>query len=1030
MDSVHYNAFISYRHTEQDTRTAQEIQHQLERFVIPKAIREQYGIERIDRIFRDQEELAMTSNLSRELETALENSDFLIVICSEDYLQSPWCLMEIDTFLKTHDYDHVLCVLSSGEPPAVFPDALKKRIKETVLSDGTVEYTEEEAEPLACDFRGDLKQAAKIELPRLAAKIIGCSYDELMMRRERYERRRLRIILSSVISAASIAIAWLLWSNARIQENYRQALINESKLLVSESLDTFEERNRLDALETVLKALPDENNDRPVIDEAVQALVRTSCAYLAPYQYLESWRIDHPADITQYFVSRDGEDLVFLDESGTITAVSLDTRTNYASFTLPGSISHIEEGKDHELITYTAGDVYCADYRTGMTLWHLPLKYRTIGTAHLSPSGEYIGAADSYAVQIMTVDGEPYLSLPLPDEIPGYITDFSWSAEDAWLAVRLRDPSDGTYRMGVFDFNTSDFILYPDHALSIDGWTIDRYGRLSVLTNNASEHTVSYGDAHYLYETEYRLCIYQDGETVREEHFSSVSEDGYCSLALLDEDHLLAIIGNDLYTVPVSGGGVRAYRLREPVLSVLEYSEQYLALASADGSLTILTLADSSAQSTAVWQKDADSVETVQRSRYTGSTFVVSKDGNLYFYENIYDDSLVFYDGDTYAYPADNFLVQDGYAVVLCDRDLLFYDQEQKKMTAHQHLPENDAWCLLQSAEGIQYILRINGDDGQLSIAAYRMNDGTLLGETPLGVYDYYVFKQLLSGPFSYGEAAFLNNSYASPSMLARHGMSVYVHDAGNPELILVYDLLSGEKRTIDVHLPSGCSLTSGTPYPVPSVLLVSDDGRTIWSIMTGTVDAPVLIDAETGSVSVLADHTADNLTAVWADESLILADTETITAYSRSTEAQYSIPLSEETVLAMDYHSGKLFCVFPDGHLKIYSKDQKLRDVILSFTDPGYMEQKSFTFIYDQDRLLLFYDGKADAVNLSSDSSYPLFTIEHSALACDPDSGELFVSAFRPRTNTTDYTLASYREYTVEELTARAYECLEEARK
>ena len=50
-----------------------------------------------------------------------------------------------------------------------------------------------------------LEEAGKIELPRLAARIIGCSYDELMMRRERYEKRRLRIMLRIVACPCSLA---------------------------------------------------------------------------------------------------------------------------------------------------------------------------------------------------------------------------------------------------------------------------------------------------------------------------------------------------------------------------------------------------------------------------------------------------------------------------------------------------------------------------------------------------------------------------------------------------------------------------------------------------------------------------------------------------------------------------------------------------------------------------------------------------------------------------------------------------------
>ena len=72
MNEQRYNAFISYRRTEHDTAVAKEIQNSLERFRVPRGIRSSSGKERIDRIFRDQEELSITSNLSRRIEDALK----------------------------------------------------------------------------------------------------------------------------------------------------------------------------------------------------------------------------------------------------------------------------------------------------------------------------------------------------------------------------------------------------------------------------------------------------------------------------------------------------------------------------------------------------------------------------------------------------------------------------------------------------------------------------------------------------------------------------------------------------------------------------------------------------------------------------------------------------------------------------------------------------------------------------------------------------------------------------------------------
>ena len=102
MAELHYNAFISYRHNERDSRIAGNIQRELERFSIPAPIRKSSGIHKFERVFRDKEELPITIDLGDNIEQALANSDFLIVICSPDLLESRWCMREIELFLAQH----------------------------------------------------------------------------------------------------------------------------------------------------------------------------------------------------------------------------------------------------------------------------------------------------------------------------------------------------------------------------------------------------------------------------------------------------------------------------------------------------------------------------------------------------------------------------------------------------------------------------------------------------------------------------------------------------------------------------------------------------------------------------------------------------------------------------------------------------------------------------------------------------------------------------------------------------------------
>ena len=110
----HYNAFISYRHTEVDSRIAEEVQTQLERYHLPAAVRKRTGIRRIDRIFRDKSELPLTSDLNDDILEALRDADFLILICSPRTKESLWVAKEVETFLGMKGHERILTVIAEG----------------------------------------------------------------------------------------------------------------------------------------------------------------------------------------------------------------------------------------------------------------------------------------------------------------------------------------------------------------------------------------------------------------------------------------------------------------------------------------------------------------------------------------------------------------------------------------------------------------------------------------------------------------------------------------------------------------------------------------------------------------------------------------------------------------------------------------------------------------------------------------------------------------------------------------------------
>ena len=241
-----YDAFISYRHTPLDMEMAKKIHSALETYHIPASVRKKTGKKKIERIFRDQEELPIGSDLNDNISSALEGSEFLIVICSPDTPGSYWVGKEIDTFISLHGREHILAVLVAGEPCDSFPPQL------LVDDEGNA------VEPLAADVRADnpkeRKKLFKTEILRLAAPIIGCSYDDLKQRhRERILKRNITIAacLAGVVAIAGTAFGI-----------YRSGVADRMEKLANEKSQLAEEKTQLADEKTTLAAEKSELADK------------------------------------------------------------------------------------------------------------------------------------------------------------------------------------------------------------------------------------------------------------------------------------------------------------------------------------------------------------------------------------------------------------------------------------------------------------------------------------------------------------------------------------------------------------------------------------------------------------------------------------------------------------------------------------------------------------------------------------------------------------------------------------------------
>lgn len=127
-------AFISYKR--EDEKWAEWLQRKLEGYKLPTILKKTNPSlpRHLRPIFRDKTDLG-GGILSDELEKQLQNSEFLIVICSPHASRSEWVNKEIQVFIDEGRLGNIIPFIVEGLPHAgsaveeCFPQALKKQSK-------------------------------------------------------------------------------------------------------------------------------------------------------------------------------------------------------------------------------------------------------------------------------------------------------------------------------------------------------------------------------------------------------------------------------------------------------------------------------------------------------------------------------------------------------------------------------------------------------------------------------------------------------------------------------------------------------------------------------------------------------------------------------------------------------------------------------------------------------------------------------------------------------------------------------------
>ena len=364
MKQYKYDAFISYRHTEPDRFAAENLHRQMEAFRLPgKVFGKSNGKTRIERVFRDKDELPLTNNLEDPIMEALEQSEYLIVICSPRLRESLWCRKEIENFIRMHGREKVLAVLIEGEPEDSFPEELLYVEEIVTEQDGSVRTVRKAIEPLAADIRGknrrEMLKALKTEKFRLLAPMFSLNYDDL---RQRHRERRLKRILAGATAAAAVCLGVGTFStmmalriksqNEQLEEQKGQLeqqanllreqadeirrqndslLADQALNLAQDSLELLEKGDRIGAVETAITSLTEyEGLKMPYTAAGEYALTESLHIYDNGSCIKPRYQMETDGVIRCMRVSPDGEKLLTCDAAYSLILWDITTGSRLA----------------------------------------------------------------------------------------------------------------------------------------------------------------------------------------------------------------------------------------------------------------------------------------------------------------------------------------------------------------------------------------------------------------------------------------------------------------------------------------------------------------------------------------------------------------------------------------------------------------------------------------------------------------------------------------------------------------------------
>lgn len=196
-----YFAFISYSH--KDKKVAKKLQNFIQGYKIPAKLEDRPDLpKRIGKVFRDEDEL-VGDELTPQIEEALRQSRYLIVVCSPNSAKSKYVDEEIEYFKSLGGETKILPYIIAGkattdeDPDCCYAPALRENQKKHQIVGG--------------DAQENGAEAASV---KLIAGMLRLEFNTLYDRFRKAEKRKRNIIIAAITAFALLmacVTAWILF---------------------------------------------------------------------------------------------------------------------------------------------------------------------------------------------------------------------------------------------------------------------------------------------------------------------------------------------------------------------------------------------------------------------------------------------------------------------------------------------------------------------------------------------------------------------------------------------------------------------------------------------------------------------------------------------------------------------------------------------------------------------------------------------------------------------------------------------------